>query len=172
MTFQPQNSLSNSQAAIASPKSINFVTFSTNVSATTGASISASSISATLGEALTLSGGSIVLPSGYWYYIEGAVQAQVPAGDTSVSDFVDVQWHDGSVYVGSIGRTCPYDAADAGTIARDEKALVLIDATSASVSVTLRVVGVGGLVTVVNSTGTHYQYAGGSRAMIIQLEAP
>ena len=53
-----------------------------------------------------------------------------------------------------------------------KKALALIDATSAPVSVTLRVVGVGGLVTVVNSTGTHYQYAGYSRAMIIQLEAP
>jgi hypothetical protein len=169
MTFQPKNSI---QAAIASPKSINFVTFSHNVSATLGASISASSTSATLGASLTLSGGSVVLPSGYWYYIEGAVQAQVPAGNTSVSDFVDVQWYNGSAYVGSIGRTCPYDAADAGTIARDEKALALIDATSAPVSVTLRVVGVGGLVTVVNSTGTHYQYAGYSRAMIIQLEAP
>lgn len=169
MTYQTQSSLTSVQAAIASPASINFVTFSHNVSATIGTTISAASISATLGSALTLSSGSVVLPSGYWYYIEAAVQAQVPVGDTSVSDFLDIQWHDGASYVGSIGRTCPYDRADAATAARDEKALALIDATSASVSVALRVVGVGGLVTVVNSTGTHYQYAGGSRAMIIQL---
>lgn len=170
MTYQPQNSVKT--AAIASPKSINFATFSANVSATIANPVPVASISATLGSALPLSSGSIVLPSGYWYYIEASVQAQVPVGNTSVSDFVDIQWHDGAAYIGSIGRTCPYDSADAAIAARDEKALALIDATSASVSVTLRVVGKGGLVTTVNSTGTHSQYAGYSRAMIIQLEAP
>lgn len=113
-----------------------------------------------------------MLPVGYWYYIEGTTQAQVPSGTTSVSDYVDVQWHDGTNYIGSIGRTVCFDRADAGTVARDEKALALIDATSAPVTVTFKMVTASGLVTVINSTGTHQEYAGRSRAMIIQMDAP
>lgn len=172
MTYQPLNSLSSAQSAIASPQSVSLVTFANNVSAVSGAIVSAASITAPLGTALSLSSGAIVLPAGYWYYLEGTAQAQVPSGTLSVGDYVDMQWHDGTAYVGSVGRTSTFARVDGGTQARDEKALALIDATASSVTVTFRILTAAGQVTTVNATGTHQEYAGRTRAMIIQLEAP
>jgi len=157
----------------AKPVSFSNAPQSTNINLSVNGQIPFASITAQIGTAPTLSSGNIVLPVGYWYYLESACQVYVPTGSVTKDHWVDIQWHDGSSYVGSIGRTSGYNLIDNGTIGRDEKAFVLVDATSASVTLSLQIVAYGSTgLGQINYTSGHYIYAGLGRAIIIGLEAP
>jgi hypothetical protein len=171
MTYQVLNEKTVQITSV--PKSFSTATQQNDVSLSVGASVPFVTPVAQIGTAPSLSSGSLILSAGSVWYLEGVVQASVPVGDTSKNSWVDVQWHDGTSYVGSIGRSSAYYRVDGGTTGRDEKAFALIDTTGGAVTVSLKVLayGTGGLGQI-NDLIAHYVYAGLGRAVMIELEAP
>lgn len=136
--------------------------------------ININSVSHKIGSFLTLSNGGLVLPSGFFYYLEGATQFYMSTYPPTSATYVRTQWRTSSGYVGSIGEARPQnvDPPDTALTAGDEKALVLIDATQASVTVWLyckEASNVGSLNDISHST---YVYTGLGRATVLQLSPP
>lgn len=136
-----------------------------------GTDIPFSSVNHIKGNFLTISSGAIVLPSGGVYYVEGTSQAMTNAGVTN-SDFLKYQWHDGAGFIGNEARLGFYYYSGQMLETGDEKCIALIDTTAGSVSLTLRVTGIGGNVYKANGTDAHHVYAGYGRALVMKLEAP
>lgn len=149
----------------------------TNITLSTGLiikHISATSWVGSLASSLTFNAsGSITLPSGYYYYLESTVAGYYSASSATANAHINTQWYlsSSSTAIGSEGRTSRqiYQSADYKTTTADEKAIVLVDATSSAVEVELKVNSFFDFNSA-NSTSTQYQYAGYGRALIIQLD--
>jgi len=171
MTYQVLNEKTVQITSV--PKGFSTATQQNNVSISVGTSVPFVTSVAQIGTAPSLSSGALILSAGSVWYLEGVVQAYVPVGSVTEDSWVDIQWHDGTSYVGSIGRSSGYGLVDGGTIGRDEKAFALIDTTGGAVTVSLKVVAYGsGGIGQVNYAAGHYIYAGLGRAVMIELEAP
>lgn len=133
----------------------------------------ATAMKGSLHTAITLNpSGSITLPQGHYYYLEGAIQGYF-ASVTDPSDTATAlyQWHDSSGNpLGSRGQVKrQYQGSDSVLTTADEKAIHLVDATGGDVEVSLRVLSFTKF-THVNYTADQYIYAGLGRALAIQLE--
>jgi hypothetical protein len=171
MTYQVLNEKTVQITSV--PKSFSTATQQNDVSLSVGVSVPFVTSVAQIGTAPSLTSGSLVLAAGSFWYLEGVVQAYVPTDTVNENHWVDIQWHDGTSYVGSIGRSSGYARIDGGTIGRDEKAFALIDTTGGAVTVSLRVIAYGPSgMGQVNDTATQYVYSGLGRAVMIELEAP
>lgn len=148
----------------------------TNITLSTGLiikHISAASWVGSLASSLTFNAsGSITLPSGYYYYLESTV-AGYYSGSATANAHINTQWYlsSSSTAIGSEGRTGRQilQSGDYKTTTADEKAIVLVDATSSAVEVELKVNSFLNF-DYANSTASQYQYAGYGRALIIQLD--
>lgn len=111
------------------------------------------------------SAGVITLPSGYHYFLEGGVQANVFSNGWLQYMFYT------TAYVGSRAHCYPYGAQDLNWQAADEVARVMIDATSSSVDIYLHIyAGSFANNPVLNqNSGTEYEYVGFGRCVIWRL---
>ena len=115
--------------------------------------------------------GSITLPSGYYYYLEGTTQGYY-ASVTDPSDTAAAlyQWHEGTTAVGSRGQIKrQYQGSDAILTTADEKAIHFVDATAGAVEEFLKIMTFTKF-THINYSSDQYVYAGFGRAVVVQLE--
>lgn len=157
---------------LMNPSAISVCTPANNTSSAVGADIqfnAASDFFGSLASSLSFSSGVITLPTNYYYFIEGSTQTY--ASSLNANTFCQYRWHDGTSFIGSHGRVVQQRLPDLQLTGRDEKAFILIDATSGAVSVSLRVTGVGNVyASGLNSTSAQYVYAGMGRATIWRLD--
>lgn len=113
----------------------------------------------------SVSSGVITLPSGYYYLVKSALGAYTSLGNLSAST-ISYQFYDtgASSYIGRRGWLAwqEYPKLTGG----DEYALALIDASSASKTIDLRMLTVSHTGITVDSTAEQYIYAGYSRCEI------
>jgi hypothetical protein len=170
MTYQTQIDVD----LYAKPLGLAICTFITNTTAGNDVKINIGNVSHKIGSFLTISNGGLVLPSGFFYYLEGATQFYMSTYPPTSATYVRAQWRTASSYIGSVGEARPQniDPPDTALTAGDEKALALIDATQGSVTVWLyckEASNVGNL----NSTAhITYVYTGLGRATVLQLSPP
>jgi hypothetical protein len=124
-----------------------------------------------LASSLSFSSGVITLPAGYYYFLEGSTQTYNSSSLNTTATYCEYQWHDGTTGQGTHGRTAMNPYTDQQLTGRDEKALVLVDATAGAVSYSLQVTSVNRVdASGLNSTVLHYIYAGMGRAIIWRLD--
>lgn len=128
MTYQRVNS----SPTFAAPEAVAFA-FPTAISSpTTGTTLSWSSVTNVYGTSgITLSSGALVLPAGYWYYLEGTSQAI--SGTFDSNDFLSYKWRNdtAATYSGSLGRVAfNATSSDALLHSYDERAVTLIYAST------------------------------------------
>lgn len=171
MTYQK----SISRTLYANPRGVCLATQSLNQTPSVGMTIAfAGSIAmkGTLHNDISFSSGSIVLPSGYWYYVDASTEFHcVTTYDPTA--YAKTQWYQGGSAIGTEGvNGMQYAAKDAALFSADEKCLALIDATGGSVTLTLKLNSFSIFTGINSTTESQYVYAGQGRAIIMQLEAP
>jgi len=157
---------------LMNPSALAVCTPANNTSSAVGADVqfnAASDFFGSLASALSFSSGVITLPSGYFYFIEGSTQTY--ATSLNSNTYCEYQWHDGTGYIGSHGRVVQQRNPGLQLTGRDEKAFILVDATSGAVSVSLRITSVNQVYsTGLNNLTLQYVYAGMGRATIWRLD--
>ena len=172
MTYQAPTS----STTLATPISITFA-YPVAVSAPTSATIlSWASVQNAYGTSgISVSSGALVLPAGYWYYIEGTASTQSTTFDAN--HYLSYKWRNDTLgaYVGSLGRVA-YNATSSGALPHsyDERAVTMFYA-GVQTSITLRCQTNSGCAwaNYQNSAGEpQIIYAGFGRALIIKLSGP
>ena len=111
----------------------------------------------------SVSSGVITLPSGYYYLVKGVFSATAPSDYATA--FISYQFYDTGVssYLGRRGWLIwqEYPKLNGG----DEYAIALIDATSSSQTIDLRVVTKNGTISG-DPTGSQSEYVGLSRVEV------
>lgn len=170
MTYQP----SLNGDAIAKPNGFAFVLPQRNSSASAGSQIPWSSVQYQKGSGfITISSGAITLQSGYIYYVEATAQTHSESGiSATVPQGIKYQWYQSGSPIGSWGRVASYHIDSYSNEVGDEKSICMIDATSAAVTIELKVTSTFGAALLgVNYEGIHSQYGGYGRAVVLQLQA-
>jgi hypothetical protein len=123
---------------------------------------------------LTLSSGSLVLPVGFWYYIEATAQMDINQATTFSTQNIKTQLKESGVAVSNEAMVVMYRKSDEILESRDEKCIALINATASAKTIDFILTGVNGSTVGVNDTTrtSNWQYAGFGRALVMQLEAP
>jgi len=157
---------------LMNPSALAVCTPANNTSSAVGADVqfnAASDFFGSLAASLSFSSGVITLPTGYFYYVEGSTQSY--ATSLNSNTYCEYKWHNGTGYIGSHGRVVQQRNPDLQLTGRDEKAFILVDATSGAVSVSLRITSVNQVwASGLNSTTAQYIYAGMGRATIWRLD--
>jgi|SRR5210317_506269 len=125
----------------------------------------------TLHSQITIASDQITLPSGYWYYLEASVQGYFTGSDPSQAAFMQYAWYDstGTTQLGNIGRVGrQFTGQEASVITADEKSIALIDATSSSVTVELKLLS-RSVFNYANYTTAQSIYSNLGRTLIMQL---
>lgn len=121
---------------------------------------------------ITISSNQITLPSGYWYYLEATVQGYFTGSDPSQTAYMRYAWHDstGTTQLGSEGRLGrQYSGQDTSLTTADEKSIALIDATSSSVTVELKLLAYN-VFDYANYTTSQSIYSNLGRTLIMRLD--
>lgn len=164
-----------SRTLYASPRGMCLATQTLNQTPSTGGVISFSgtiAMKGTLHNDISFSSGSIVLPSGYWYYLDASTEFHLVT-TYNVTAYAKTQWYNGSTAIGTEGLNgMQFAGKDAALFTGDEKCIVLVDATAGSVTVSLKTNSFSVFTGINNTTEGQHVYAGQGRALIMQLEAP
>jgi len=172
MTYQAPTS----STTLATPLSITFA-FPVAVSApSTGTILSWSSVQNAYGTSgISVSSGALVLPAGYWYYIEGTASTQSATFDSN--DYLSYKWRNDTTatYIGSLGRVA-YNATSSAALPHsyDERAVTMLYA-GVQTSITMRCQTNSGCAWAnYQNAGGEPQivYAGFGRALVIKLDGP
>jgi hypothetical protein len=167
-----------SQSLLSSPKGICLATQALNQTPSVGAVIAfngLTQIEGSLYNDVSLSSGSLVLPIGYWYYVDASVEfhlvGTLPANYQQA--YAKTSLYEGTQRVSTQGHNAMQQSGkDSALFSADEKSLALIDATASAVTLTMKLDDVYLFNAINNTTDAQYVYAGQGRALIIQLEAP
>lgn len=168
MTYQPNIEVE----TFADVSGLAFAQFTANTTAANDTKIPFASVTHKKGSSfVSVSSGSLVLASGYYYYLEGATQFELTAQQNQPGAQCVTSWKTSSGYVGSQGRSGPQTTitSDGELSVGDEKAIALIDATSGAVTVWFHCV-TQTLMVRFNTNSAEYIYTGYGRATIIQLD--
>lgn len=161
---------------LASPVGMCLATQTLNQTPSVGGTISFNGfleMSGTLHLDLSLSSGSLVLPQGYWYYIEASVQFLITGTlpGNFPSAYAKVSLYEGASKVGTQGHNAMQQSGkDSALFSADEKSIALVDATSAQKTITLKLDDIYIFNSVNNTTDPQYVYGGQGRALVVQLE--
>lgn len=127
----------------------------------------------TLHSQITIASDQITLPSGYWYYLEASVQGYFTGSDTPQAAFMEYAWYNstGTTQLGNIGRVGrQFTGQEASVVTADEKSIALIDATSSSVTVELKLLSYS-LFDYANYPTVQGIYSNVGRTLIMQLSS-
>jgi hypothetical protein len=172
MTYQRPESSS----TFAAPEAIDFA-FPNAVSApSTNTELSWASRLGVFGTSgIVITSNRLVLPAGYWYYLEGTAQALSSTYDSN--DYLSYRWynHTTAAYAGAQGRVAfNATSSDALLHSYDERAVCMLYA-AVDTTVSLRcLVNSGCTWANYQNTGGEPQviYAGNGRGLIIKLDGP
>lgn len=121
----------------------------------------------------SISSDAITLPSGYWYYMETGIQTYVIGSFTSSIDTSFQHYNEtSSSYVGTKATNFGVYgySADLELFTRDASARALIDCTSSSVEISIKITANDGY-NRINYNSGHYVNAGIGRSIIWQLNS-
>lgn len=172
MTYQSPASSS----TFAAPEAIDFAFPSAITAPSTGTELIWASVLGVHGTSgVNVVSGQLVLPAGYWYYLEGTAQALSSTFDSN--DYLSYRWYNNTTAspIGAQGRVAfNTTSSDALLHSYDERAVAMIYA-GVDTTISLRCLVNSG-VTRANyqNTGLEPQiiYAGNGRGLIIKLDGP
>lgn len=121
---------------------------------------------------ITISSNQITLPAGYFYYLEASAQGYYTGSDPGSTGYLRYAWYDntGTTQLGSEGRVGrQYNGQDIALVTADEKSIALIDATSASVTVELKITAYN-IFDYANYPTSQGIYSNMGRTLIMQLD--
>lgn len=130
----------------------------------------------------SISNDVITLPSGYFYFIETAVQVYYALQETNTSvyptgsQFYEIQVYDetNSQYIGNMGKAVYWDLGRKVDNNRDNAAFALIDCSSSGINVSMKVKSNNSSANDKKIWGLNYQdptgYAGQGRTIIWRLD--
>lgn len=157
----------------AIPEALALLTLSSQGAPTTDSVLNLSSINNVQGTSgIVISAGSMTLPGGYWYYLEGSSQAISGTFDTN--DQLQYRWYNNNTatYFGARGRVAfNWTSSDQLLSSYDERAVALIYAAT-DTAVSLRCVLNSGITGTNNISEPQYIYAALGRALVIKLDGP
>ena len=186
MSYVPSHRIGGSEA-LAQPNALVYLPSTTQTSyynpATTGGYPTPSKVP--LGSPTTwygswtpsISNDVITLPSGYFYFIETAVQVYYAYTDTvHGSQYYEIQVYDesNSQYIGNLGKAVYWDLGRKVDNNRDNAAFALIDCSSSGINVSVKVKSNNATATDKKIWGLNYSdptgYAGQGRTIIWRLD--
>ena len=119
----------------------------------------------------SISSGIITLDSGYWYFLEASMQ--LADASYNINDYMSYQVYNesGSSYIGTPGLLYTSAGMDSQLTTRDEGTRALIDCTSSSIDVSIKISGLSGIGYYNYHPGLSSEYGGLGRCVIWQLSA-
>ena len=158
---------------LAQPQALTFIehTASTTQTISVGNKVNIGTIYTKFGSfSPTISSDVLTLPSGYFYYIESAVQGFKVAFVANCQ--VSTQHYDetNNQSIGTQATVFQVSQADQSLFSRDACARALLDCTSGSRDISLKITSVTNF-DAVNYNAAGYVYAGLGRTVIWQLQA-
>ena len=169
MSYVPSHRNSN-QEALAQPDSLVIIpsTIYTGTNYLTSGKIGLQAATTWFGSwTPSITSDVITLPSGYFYFIESAQQVYYGSGGDK--SYMDVQVYDETnlQYIGQLGRAAYHDYGNDEANTRDRCAFALIDCSTSSVDISIRILTNSGLISM-NYTDTTGR-AGYGRSIIWRL---